>query len=96
MSITNQQAGQFPTGGAAPSFTDLAELNSAEITFGYANDNVTEGQAAVEHNNAKRPGPIGWWNRHKSMTAGIAFVVASNMAFLPMVQNAALTALGSL
>ncbi|MFJ4654211.1 hypothetical protein ACIP5Y_23335 [Nocardia sp. NPDC088792] len=93
MSITSRQ-GQFPANGSAPSFTDMTDLGSTEVSFGYHQEDVAEGQAAVEHNKAERRGPIGWWNRHKLLTMGVSAAVAANLAFLPMVQNAALVVLG--
>ncbi|AFU03987.1 hypothetical protein [Nocardia brasiliensis] len=92
MSITSQ--GQFPVSGT-PSFAALADSSSAPVTFGYYQQNVAEARAAVEHNRAVRRGPIGWWNRHPVLTAGLSFAVTLNLALLPMAQNAMLTVLGN-
>lgn len=90
----NITSGQFPANGSAPSFTDIAQLRSAAVSFGYEQHDVAEAREAFEHNRAERRGPIGWWNRHKLLTTGVSAAVAANLMFVPMVQNAALTVLG--
>ncbi|MFI1918087.1 hypothetical protein [Nocardia sp. NPDC020380] len=92
MNSTNQ-AGQFPTGGS-PSFTDMSELSGGSVTFGYEQQDVAERPEAVAHNKTERRGPIGWWNRHKMLTTGVGLAVAANLAFVPLIQNAALVVLG--
>lgn len=92
MSITGA-SGQFPGANSAPRYSGLADLESAQVGFGYYQENVVEGQAAVEHNSVERRGPIGWWNRRRLLTAGVSVAVAANLAFLPMVQSAVLIAL---
>ncbi|MFI9504982.1 hypothetical protein [Nocardia sp. NPDC052566] len=85
--------GQFPASGTAPSFTDMAALESAAVGFGYYQENVAEGAAAVEHNKTERRGPIGWWTQHKLLRFGFSFGIALNLAYLPLMQNAALVVL---
>lgn len=93
MSMTSP-SGPFPANDSSSSFTDIADLNSASVSFGYYRADVAAAQEAVEHNKTERRGPIGWWNRHKLLTVGVGAVVAANLTFLPMVQNAALLLLG--
>lgn len=87
------QTSQIPASGTAPSFADMG-VESAAVSFGYYQENVAEGLAAVEHNKTERPGPIGWWSRHKLLTSGLSFGLALTLAYLPLVQSGILLVLG--
>ncbi|WP_067545921.1 hypothetical protein [Nocardia crassostreae] len=68
----------------------LIDIRSAPVGYGYYEENVGEAAPRPRH---RRPGPVGWWNRHRWTRLGLGMALVANLGFLPAVQNALLTGL---
>lgn len=71
----------------------LLDIKSAPVTFGYEERDAVERADAVPWNHVDRPGPIGWWSRHRFAGYGVGLGLATTLAFLPALQDAMLMVL---
>ncbi|WP_069167003.1 hypothetical protein [Nocardia altamirensis] len=79
--------------GSADALGGLLDVRSAPVAFGYYESNEVATAAGVAWNTRSRTAPIGWWNRHRQIQAGVGMAVVLTLVFLPAVQNAILTVL---
>ncbi|MEG8178382.1 hypothetical protein GZH49_07500 [Nocardia terpenica] len=74
----------------------LLDPRTAAVSFGYYAENATEDETIRLCHNGSRPGPTGWWNRHRRIRTGVGFALVANIGFLPAVQDALMSALHAL
>ncbi|WP_069166763.1 hypothetical protein [Nocardia altamirensis] len=77
---------------AAP-FSGLLDVSSAPVNFGYYEENATDAETIVRLRDEARPGPVGWWNRHRVIGTGVGMALVLTLGLLPAVQNALLMGL---
>ncbi|MFI5776734.1 hypothetical protein [Nocardia sp. NPDC051570] len=81
------------SGSVVDQLGGLLDTSSAQVSFGYYEQNATDVETMVRCHDRSRPGPIGWWNRHRSIRLGVGMTLVLNLGFLPAVQDAIMSGL---
>ncbi|MEC3919933.1 hypothetical protein [Nocardia sp. CDC160] len=83
---------RFSSVGVSDPLGGLLDIRSAPVGYGYYEESATDAETRERCHHPRR-GPVGWWQRHRTLRLGVGLALVANLGFLPAVQDAVLTGL---